>query len=436
MEIMIYQKSLPVILMYSVGYVAYSWFANQIICHFLTLRKGWGYKVLSYFYCYIICSMVILMGDVVNILGTLAVTLAGAMLLFRDHWQPKLSVGMLLFVLAVSISAIGDESSFYYHSSSDMEKAHFWMMSIRLSCRFILWAVSYLVLRKSYPRRMLQIPSKIWGLIGFLSCVPAATILVTFMMHAPYGYDGWRLADYSVYILMVLDYIAALALWRLVSMLDQDERLREEQRMWELRKVHYENLEKEQLSLRRMRHDIANHLQTLSGLQGAQAEAYLQEWMNSPVMRPAKRYSDNEVANTVIASKMPEMERLGIRPDIRVSLPELVSMKKMDLACILANALDNALEACAQVEEEKRYLKLKAVYTKGLFLVEVRNSMAGEPVLEDGKLQTAKKDAARHGIGLQEIEEICRQYQGAAKISWTEGEFVLSCSVPVAGGGH
>ena len=356
---------------------------GKILKNFLTLKEGWIFRILFCLYVVMVTVMVIFAGDEVNILGALCLALGGAAVLFR----------------------------------------------------LLLWTAVWLVLRRQFTGRQLQIPGNVWILIDILAGMPAAVILLIFMTVDPYGSQTVPAYEGFIYGSMGIAVFTSAALFYLTLVLNRNEQLKEEQRLWEMRRMHYEDLEREQLALRRMRHDTANHLRALAGLEGEQAREYLQEWMESPAMRPSRRFSENEVVNTVICSKLEEMERLGISWKIEVPLPEQLSMGKMEICSLFANALDNALEACGQVEEGKRWLHLKAGYTRGLLMLKLENSMKEAPELENGKLKTRKREKDSHGIGYGEIADICARYQGVSRVSWKEGAFTLLCSVPLQNAG-
>lgn len=362
--------------LYAAGLIAV---VGKILKNFLTLKEGWIFRILFCLYVVMVTVMVIFAGDEVNILGALCLALGGAAVLFR----------------------------------------------------LLLWTAVWLVLRRQFTGRQLQIPGNVWILIDILAGMPAAVILLIFMTVDPYGSQTVPAYEGFIYGSMGIAVFTSAALFYLTLVLNRNEQLKEEQRLWEMRRMHYEDLEREQLALRRMRHDTANHLRALAGLEGEQAREYLQEWMESPAMRPSRRFSENEVVNTVICSKLEEMERLGISWKIEAPLPEQLSMGKMEICSLFANALDNALEACGQVEEGKRWLHLKAGYTRGLLMLKLENSMKEAPELENGKLKTRKREKDSHGIGYGEIADICARYQGVSRVSWKEGAFTLLCSVPL-----
>lgn len=404
------------------GYVT-----KKILRQFVTLKEGWIYQVLFYLYAVAVCDMVIFIGDETNILGALCLALGGAALLFCDPWISRMSVGLLFFVQAVSISALGD---WIFEPHVGIKHTWRYVLLPQDFLRLLIWVMVWMVLKRKFSGRPLQVPANVWVLIDILAGMPAAVILFIFMTIDPYASSHIPVYESFIYGSVGIAVAASTALFYLTLVLSRNEQLKEEQRLWEMRKIHYENLEREQLALRRMRHDTANHLQTLAGLEGEKVREYLQEWMDSPAMRPSRRFCVNEIVNTVICSKLEEMEKLGISWKIEVSLPEKLTMGKMELCSLFANALDNALEACAQVKE-KPWIYLQAGYDKGLLMMKLENAMGEQPSMKKGKLQTRKKEKERHGLGYGEIQDICDKYQGVSQVFWDDRSFTLLCSIPL-----
>lgn len=400
-------------------YLGHAWMAWQIYIHYLPVKEGRLWKALSFLALYISTDMPIRIGDRVNILGVLLLALAGILWLTRGALHRRVSLGLLFYAGVISISAICDEFLLFPGKAG-------WIRLLIVLPRTVLWGVLWLFFRKHYPKGELRLPLKLWGLLDVLGCMPVAAVLVLLNLTAP-GTENRMV----VYCMMAVSGVSFAGLLYLLSLLDEHARMEEEQTLWEIRSLHYENLEKEQTALRRMRHDIANHLRTLSGLQGEEAAAYLQEWMDSPALKKTRRYCENEVVNLVLASKAERMEELGIEGEFRLRLPEQLPMGKMELCALFANGMDNALEACERVEIGERFLKLSAVWDRGLLMIELKNAMAHAPEADGERLRTSKRDKNRHGLGLAEIQSICESYGGAAKAAWSGREFTLTCSLPL-----
>ncbi|PKM74020.1 MAG: hypothetical protein CVU91_02975 [Firmicutes bacterium HGW-Firmicutes-16] len=116
--------------------------------------------------------------------------------------------------------------------------------------------------------------------------------------------------------------------------------------------MYYQNLEEQQFQVRRLCHDMANHLQAMSALKAPELREYLGQLIKSPAMECSQRFCENNVVNAVLAAKQQIMEQKEITADFFVVLPADLSVEAVDLCAVFANSLDNSIEACEKLSAE------------------------------------------------------------------------------------
>jgi sensor histidine kinase regulating citrate/malate metabolism len=112
----------------------------------------------------------------------------------------------------------------------------------------------------------------------------------------------------------------------------------------------------------------------------------------------------------------------GIRFESAFLYPETLQIEPYDLAVVLQNALENAIEACLKVEEDKRFISLKSRVKGEVLYVEIKNSFA-EILRMDTKTNlppTTKRDGEAHGLGLANIRRTAEKSGGGIEIALTE----------------
>lgn len=88
-----------------------------------------------------------------------------------------------------------------------------------------------------------------------------------------------------------------------------------------------------------------------------------------------------------------------------------IAISDVDLAIILGNALDNAIEATRKTTDTcKRQITVKVFTRNNNILVIIRNPVS-ENINVD-MLETTKKDSGHHGIGIVSMKEIASRYNG------------------------
>ncbi|MBM6901022.1 GHKL domain-containing protein, partial [Gemmiger formicilis] len=189
------------------------------------------------------------------------------------------------------------------------------------------------------------------------------------------------------------------------------ERLEQSTRLAEMRNLYYQSLQRQERQVRQIRHDLRNHLTVIQGLleKGDASEAlhYVDQMAGSPALQGTKRFCDNETANVVLSAKAEAMEQLGITADFSVMLPADLPVADTDLAALLGNALDNAMENVQKAATRQITLRCRA--DKGLFMLRTENAV-GSKINRD--FSTTKADKTTHGFGLPGMREIAERYHG------------------------
>ena len=108
-------------------------------------------------------------------------------------------------------------------------------------------------------------------------------------------------------------------------------------------------------------------------------------------------------------------------------------MSDVDVYTLLANALDNAIEASMQVDEEsKRNIALSVTQNGAMAQLRLTNSYAIEPKFVSGMPITTKGDKQYHGFGLQSIKTTAKKYGGYFHCAANDGRFTLQVAFPLA----
>ena len=102
-----------------------------------------------------------------------------------------------------------------------------------------------------------------------------------------------------------------------------------------------------------------NHLNALYQLidlgNTEEAKEYIQE-ISKPTLKLSNIiWTGIDVVDVVINSKLEEMRKKGIEADIDVEFPNNSNIRSNDICTILANLLDNAIEATEKIDGEKKY---------------------------------------------------------------------------------
>lgn len=193
--------------------------------------------------------------------------------------------------------------------------------------------------------------------------------------------------------------------------------------------THYEELEKQDQELRKIRHDLKNHIISLQSLLSESdvgpARDYLYRIAENLNMTDPIITTGNRIADAVINTKYHEARQSGIDFYCDMNMPKF-KINDFELCVILGNAIDNAMEACNRITgpSRKKFIRIQSVAAKSYLIMEIKNSM------EYVSFPPKKKDAREHGIGLMNIKEAVEKYSGYLDIAIQPEVFCLTIMLP------
>lgn len=398
--------------------LANGFFLYHLFRSFITFRKGHLWNALFLLTLGISSGMVIWIGDP-NLLYTLPIYFLLFFLCTKGDWVGRLAMCVISFCLEMSVCAILDT----YIQIVDTDRIY--DLLVRL-LRTAIFGALWLLLRRRLPTEQAHLSRRLWqvvlGLAAMPLCALIAVVLLTFQKYESAAVNTLALNQGLIVLPFVL--LTSLVLLFAILILSDHERLEQSSRLAELRDVYYKSIQQQEKQVRQLRHDLRNHLAVAQGLleQGniPYAASYLNEITGSPALQGIKRFCDNETANVVLTAKAEAMDRAGITADFAVSLSKELPIADTDLAALLGNALDNAIEGIEGAENKTITLQCKT--DKGLLMLRVENPIGG---LVNSDFTTTKADKATHGFGIPGMREIAERYHGTLNADVKDGSFIL-----------
>ena len=218
----------------------------------------------------------------------------------------------------------------------------------------------------------------------------------------------------------------------IIRLLSLHEQLLQANTLYEVNRTHYEQLEQSQLAVRRLRHDMANHLQTMRELDEAALRTYIDALIDTPAMQSYTIYCENQIVNAVLQNKMTQIEQQKITAQCTIALPKQLPIQPVDLCALFANSLDNAIEACMRLPVSERRISLQTRAEKGLFVLRMCNPTIDQTPFQANTLPpSSKADRKNHGYGLPSLQEIAMRYGGTFHIARNQGIFELLITIPL-----
>ncbi len=122
--------------------------------------------------------------------------------------------------------------------------------------------------------------------------------------------------------------------------------------------------------------------------------------------------SGNELVDSLINHKYEIASNKQIDFEVNAQIPEKLPIEYGDLAIVLGNLIDNAIEAAENCVEDKRIAISIGIKRAELVLV-VQNTFQGCPQIDQsGNFVTNKKNPDQHGFGIPSVRRIVDKYEG------------------------
>ncbi|WP_302975157.1 sensor histidine kinase [Ruminococcus sp.] len=182
-----------------------------------------------------------------------------------------------------------------------------------------------------------------------------------------------------------------------------------------------------------LRHDLKNHLLCISEYIRLQQTNAAMEYIEKLTGQVKKELPYHMMTNSVAVNAILDLKKLVCdenQIDIKYFvLEELPKIDETDLCVILANLLDNAIEAASK--EEKRQIRLSMEIIGNYFRIVVQNQIAESVLKNNKKLGTTKKNRKIHGFGLQSVEDAVERNDGMSNFSEENGWFVADVMLKI-----
>ena len=279
-------------------------------------------------------------------------------------------------------------------------------------CKALLF-LSVVIIRRFFSKSQSYqlVSSKEWVLFLFSPFITVVVILFLFID----GYSSGRVALLTSFGLIISNLFLFSFLQNLVTRSQevQDIKVSEERAKNQLEM--YQNMETYHNELRSKEHEFKNHIGCIQHLIGANQNNELNDYIRSISTEYEEFTNPYNTMNPIVDAVINRMYWKAKKEHINIiflldHLSDL-TIKESDLVVLVSNLLNNAIEACQKLVDEKRVLHFRFTISEEQVIVASKN-----PVLEhidiNRDIQTTKVDTEKHGIGLKNIQKIAQKYNG------------------------
>lgn len=188
--------------------------------------------------------------------------------------------------------------------------------------------------------------------------------------------------------------------------------------------------------MRGVRHDYRNHLQVIAAFaetgQISELKDYIQQLTNELNQVDTIIRTGNTMIDALVNTKLTRAEEQGVELYATAIAPRELSIENVDLAIIIGNLLNNAIEATTQrsdvqVNDAKQFIRLYIAPMKQTLYISVTNTMLKNPKPQFMSLKAPN----RQGYGIHRIDQAVEKNNGLVNRQWEDGVFVTEITIPL-----
>lgn len=197
---------------------------------------------------------------------------------------------------------------------------------------------------------------------------------------------------------------------------------------------HYKNISQNYEEQRRREHEYTNQMAVIAQLakngQIEELNRYLKEYQIKTKRNLEYIDANHVIINAVLNAKYEEAKEKGIVFVVKVSDLSGLKIKDEDIALILSNLLNNAIEASEKCTNPVIKMKL-IINEKKQVILSVINTLSIEPVVLNDQFLTSKTDnVKKHGIGIENVQRTVEKYGGSCAIDYDSAFFRFVIYIP------
>lgn len=349
--------------------------------------------------------------------------------LMSQIFTAKLYIKLILSVTYIIIGVAGEmlvSGVLMITSSTNFENlnsdSQIYSLGILLS-KFIAFIIIIIVKisKKKFDVNNLSVKYLI-----ILSILPITTIILLFLMYQ----IMWIINNIGLKVSFV---IASIML--IISNIVTFEIIRNQNRLanseYELKLLkeniseqtkHYLNLQLSHEEIRQIRHNMKSvYIATIAELKVGKIDNAIEQLQsNIDIIEKSSKVIDtgHPSIDSIIENKLNRCDEINIHTNLSYNYKETININEIEIAVIVGNILDNAIEACLKIKEVDKEIWGSITVDQQNIIINIKNT-----AIDSNNLKTSKTNKKDHGYGLKSISHIAKKYNGYAKFSFNENAF-------------
>ncbi len=324
----------------------------------------------------------------------------------------------------------------FFSSTAEIEKTYAIGGALTITLgKAILFACTLFIKQSIGKRSSIILSDTEWLKFIFFPFFSICTIVT--MISGMEGVENQRLENSFFVVAFGLTGMNIVVFYLIKDILKREQKIREN----EIFKMQVENQTKMYRSIsenfekqRKKTHEYKNQILCIDSLISNKCYEDAVEYLKTIGCRLNKDLdsinTNNVIVNAILNTKYEEAIEKDILFIIKINDLSEIKIEDEDIVIILSNLLNNAIEACEKCTK-KKVIKMKFVRESGTNVISVKNTYEGNLMYNKDEILTTKNNTeAEHGIGIKNIIDTIKKYDGSYVIRSKNQEFYFSIIIP------
>lgn len=416
------------------------WSGLDLFCCFLfngafllqrNLSKKYAYKVLL-IWLFVCIYTNISINQYIKLVLTVTIYTVLSILLLQGTFPVHACLSVIYYIFNASMDTVAIHGMCYllgisYNTFVWRKLSYITLITAdKLLTVFLAWT-----LRHFRKKGILGKQRNKWVQLSILFPAVSAVMLAILFYTSPRDED----VSLSVFVFAGIIMIANIAMIYVINSIEkateQEQDLRLLRQQISIQTENYTALKRNYGVQRKSTHEFERHIQVVRDLLDRKeyeaAQDYVRQLQADRTLKVFSIASNNPVIDVVLNQKHQVAQENGIKMHVKVNDLSSVSIKTNELVVLLSNLLDNAIEACLKLEQNREIvcsiLKEDSIY------VSIRNTSVPVTIFH-GEIPTTKQDATEHGYGLPAVKYILNILEAEYTFAYHNGWFQFVAEIP------
>ncbi len=180
-------------------------------------------------------------------------------------------------------------------------------------------------------------------------------------------------------------------------------------------------------------HDINRHISALQTWISEKSETppnkYLSDLYKVASQLKPRIQNQNAILEIILNTASARCEEKQIQFNMEIEDFPMSFVSDMDMTTIFSNLLDNAIDACAEQEEDNRKIDIVLCKKIGLIALRITNTCKYSGIDKPQKWHSTKEN--HMGIGLSNVEKTVEKYNGGFSVKNDRECFHVAVTLPI-----